>query len=96
MAARTGLSRGAEVGEATVTGDDVDLSFATDLASASTPTSGFQSDLASTQGDAGDQSASGGTGESAGLSTLALVGVGAATLALAVAVRWRRAPVRPN
>jgi hypothetical protein len=66
MAARTGLSRGAEVGEATVTGDDVDLSFATDLASVGAPARDLLGDLVSTEEDAGDNSPPGGIGRLVG------------------------------
>ena len=66
-----------------------DLSFATALASGTSPTRDFPTDAAGD--DAGDDSAPG----TAGLSTTALVGVGAAVLALAgaliVALRRRRA-----
>ncbi len=96
------LALDAEAGEAdgTVVGHvsyaDVagDLSYATDLASVTSPTRDFPTDPA--KDDPGDDSAPG----TAGLSIGALVGVGAATLALAaafiVAVRRRRSPARPS
>ena len=94
-----GDAEGTVVGDVTVTGDDADLSFATDLASVKTPTRDFQADSVNAGDDAGEHSAPE-SGQSAGFSTTALVGVGAAALvlagALAVAVRQRRTRARPN
>ncbi len=85
-----GEAEGTVVGAVTVTGDNVDVSMATDLAAVKTPTRDFQADTAGAGTD---------DNQSVGLSTLALMGLGAAALALAgalvVAVR-RRAEARPN
>jgi hypothetical protein len=93
--AEAGEADGTEVGEVTLTGDDVDVSFATDLASVGAPARDFVGDPVSTEEDAGDHSAPGEIGGLDGLSTTVVVGAGAVILALtgalAVAVRRRRA-----
>ena len=59
--AEAGDAEGTVVGDVTVTGDDADLSFATDLASVKTPTRDFPADSVNAGDDAGEQSAPGGT-----------------------------------
>ena len=75
-----GEAEGAVVGAVTVTGDNVDMSMATDLATVKNPTRDFQS-----------APAGGGTddNQSDSLSVLAVMGLGAAALALAVPSPWR-------
>ncbi len=94
--AEAGEAEGTVVGHVSVS--DGDLSFATDLASVTTPTRDFEADNAITEEDATDDSTPGSTSPSS-WSTTALVG-GAAVLALAgaliVTVRRRRAAARPN
>jgi hypothetical protein len=94
-----GEAEGTVVGNVSVTGDDIDLSFATDLASVTTPTRDFEADPAITNEDAADDSPPGSSGQSSGLSTTALVGGAAAVLALAGALILtvpRRQAGRPN
>ena len=95
--AEVGQADGTVVGHLSVT--DSDLSFATDLASVTTPTRDFEADPAIEDG-AADDSTPGSTRQSSGLPTTALVGGGAALLALAAAlavtVRRRRAAANPN
>ncbi len=83
-----GQAKGTVVGAVTVTGDDADVSMATDLATVKTPTRDCQADA----GGGGTD----GT-PSIGLSVLAVLGLGAAALAiaatLALAIR-RRAEAR--
>jgi hypothetical protein len=86
-----GEADGTVVGDVSVADDGLDLSFATDLASVKSPTRDFPGDPVKAGDDAG---------QSAGPATIALVGVGAATLALAgalvVAVRRRRSGAWPT
>jgi hypothetical protein len=96
--AEAGEADGTVVGHVSAT--DSSFSWATDLASVTTPTRDFEADLAITEDGAADDATPGSTRQSSGLPTIALVGGAAALLALAAAlavtVRRRRAAANPN
>lgn len=98
--AAAGEAEGTVVGHVSVSASDSDLSFATNLASVTTPTRDFETDPAITGEDAADDSTPGSPRRTSGVPTTALVAGGAAVLALAAAfavtVRRRRVGARPS